>query len=157
MNWYLEWEGHFSPGANNLKVYLTAGLHKLIQRSLNQRLVKKNMKWADTFWHDCRLQIRHMCTAHRECIGKSFHSFKLWILNQFLRRMFQTFKCKVRKHSPKPGKWNICMKPFPIPWHPHFTLNYKVNSQRTRRKYNFWVEWGRLSKQKSKGRNHKGK
>lgn len=27
MNWCLEWEGHFSPGANNLKVDLTAGLH----------------------------------------------------------------------------------------------------------------------------------
>ena len=44
MNWCLEWEGHFSPGANNLKVDLTAGLHTLIQRSLNQRIVEKNMK-----------------------------------------------------------------------------------------------------------------
>lgn len=44
MNWCIEWEGHFSPGANNLKVDLTAGLHKLIQHSLNQRIVKKNMK-----------------------------------------------------------------------------------------------------------------
>lgn len=44
MNWCLEWEGHFSPGAKHLKVDLTSGLHKLIQRSLNQRIVRKKMK-----------------------------------------------------------------------------------------------------------------
>lgn len=137
MNWCLEWEGHFLPGANNLKVGLTAGSHQLIQCSLNQRIVKKNMKWADTFWHDCWLQIRYMCAAHWERTGKSFHSLKLWILNQFLRWTFQTYKLTVLKHSPKPGKWNMWMKAFPIPAYLHFTLNYKANYKRTRRRYNF--------------------
>lgn len=158
MNWCLEWEGHCSPGAKHLKVDLTAGLHKLIQRSLNQRIVKKKMKWADTFWHDLQLQIRYMCTAHWECIGMSFYSLKLWILNQFLGCTFQTYKLTVLRPSPKPGKGNMCMKVLPIPAESHFTLNYKVNSKRTRRKYNFkLVERGRISKHKSKGRNHKGK
>ena len=42
MNWCLEWEGHLSPGANNLKVDLTAGLLTLIQRSFNQRIVENH-------------------------------------------------------------------------------------------------------------------